>query len=159
MVTGFLERRAFDAVRAASEALFPKNTLGAPDHEEAAMTERTAAYLALLPPEQRRLLLLLFVLVELLVPLLVVYRPRRYSRLDAGARGDVVRRLRASSLYPARLIGDSVKAVLTMIYMSHPRVLEHVGMYSACAQPEDALVLDVRLDAFARQAGSTARNP
>jgi hypothetical protein len=144
---GFFRRRAFDGVRGAGEALFPKNTIGAPDFEDVAVVERTREYIAMLPREQRTLLYLLFVFVELVMPLLIL-RAGRFSRLDAETRREAVRRFRASNIYPVRMIGDSIKGVLTMMYMSHPKVIEHIGMYSVCDHADDKLQYLVRIDAL-----------
>src|SRR5688500_622461 len=128
----FFGNRAVDGIHAAAEALFPRNELGAPDFEDTALVIRTLEYLALLPAPQRRLIELLFIFVELVLPL-SGGRMRRFSRLPVPVRLDLVRRCRASKIYPLRLIGDSIKAVLTVMYMSHPQVLRHIGMFSACA--------------------------
>src|SRR5687768_10103416 len=101
-------------MRAACEALFPKNDLGAPDYETTELTTRTDAYVALLPPPRQRLLWLLFIVLELIAPVFT-FRLGRYSRLPQTAREEVVRAFRRSRFYPLRLIGDSVKAVLTMM--------------------------------------------
>jgi hypothetical protein len=145
---GFLRNRAKDAIRAASEALFPKNAIGAPDFLEAEMETRTWAYLELLPNTQRNLITMLFVFLELIAPLLAL-RFGRYSKLSPEARCEVVRRFRGSKNYLVKLIGDSVKAVLTMIYMAHPSVVRHIGQFSACAH-EDGFSVEVRRDALVR---------
>jgi hypothetical protein len=113
-------------MRAAGEALFPKNDLGAPDYETTELGLRTEAYVALLPPPQQRLIWLLFIVLELIAPALT-FRLGRYSRLPQSAREEVVRTFRRSRFYPLRLIGDAVKAVLTMMYMSHPSVTRYMG--------------------------------
>lgn len=146
---GFWARRAFDGLKAAAEALFPENTIGAPDFRETKLFERSIEYFGVLPPKQRRLMFLLFVFVEIGVPSLS-FRPRRFSKLSKERRLHLVRALRASRLYPFRLLGDAVKGVLTMMYMSHPRVIEHIGMFSACEHPKDALAYEVRSDALVK---------
>ncbi len=145
---GFLRNRAKDAIRAASEALFPKNAIGAPDFLEAEVEQRTWAYLELLPTTQRNLITMLFLFVELFAPMIAL-KLGRYSKLSLEARCEVVRRFRASNNYLVKLIGDSVKAVLTMIYMAHPSVVRHIGQFSACAH-EDGFLVEVKKDAFAR---------
>lgn len=69
---------------------------------------------------------LLFIFLELVAPLIGL-RFSRFSRMSIEARTELVRRFRSSSIYPLRLIGDSVKAVLTMIYLSHPSVVRYLG--------------------------------
>jgi hypothetical protein len=115
------------AIAAASEALFPKNDLGAPDFESADIANRLESLIAAYPPPQKRLVRLLFIFLELGAPLLLGLRFSRFSKLSIDARTELIRRFRASSIYPIRLIGDAVKGVLTMIYMSHPSVLRFMG--------------------------------
>jgi hypothetical protein len=126
---GFWTRRAFDGLLAAAEALFPKNAIGAPDFAETRLLDRSIEYLAILPPPQRRLLILLFILVEIALPLLTLRGIGRYSKLPVERRLWLIRELRRSKLYPLRLIGDAVKGMLTMMYMSHPEVIRHIGMF------------------------------
>lgn len=135
--SGRLGRLASRGAAAAAEALFPKNNLGAPDWESAEVVPRLEGYLGELPPRSRRLILLLFTAVELW-PLLAL-RVRRFSRLRPEARLGFVRRWRASRLYPIRLIGESTKAVLTMMYLSHPEALRYIGAYTVSPRPGDGL--------------------
>lgn len=116
-------RRAIDA---ACEALFPKNDLGAPDFESTEMSKRLEGLIACYAPPQQRLMWLLFIFLELFAPMLLL-KPSRFSRMSIEARTELIRRYRASSIYPIRLLGDAVKGVLTMIYMSHPSVLRFIG--------------------------------
>ena len=109
-------------------------------------------YLNELPFRQRRLLLSLFVLVELAAPFLIPGFSR-FSRLPVLVRERAVRRFRQSRVLPLRLLGDALKATMTIMYMSHPVALAHIGMYSACLRPEDALPVPVMRDALAAQRG------
>jgi hypothetical protein len=143
----FWANRARAAIRAGAEALFPKNEIGAPDHVEAEVEQRTWEYIEMLPGAQRRLIVMLFVFVELVAPL-VALKLGRYSKLDPEARCDVVRRFRGSRAYLLKLIGDSVKAVLTMSYMAHPAVVRHIGQYSVC-EHADGFRVEVKKNALA----------
>jgi hypothetical protein len=130
----------------AAEALFPLNEFGAPDFHSTDLVARTQTYLGELPGKERRLLYLLFLFVELFAALVTL---RRFSRLPVERRVQLVRTWRASQFFPLRVIGDSVKAVLTMIYMSHADVLRHIGMYAACGHHEmDPLKVEVRPSAL-----------
>jgi hypothetical protein len=140
---GFLERRAADGVQATVEALYPVNDYGAPDHVATDMVRRTWLYLGDLPAPQRRLLVLLFAFTELAAPFLIPGF-RRFSRLPVERREAAVRRFRRSRFFPLRVIGDSLKATTTLIYMSHPAALAYIGMYSYCARPEDPLAVPTR---------------
>ena len=135
MLERFLQRHAEAGLSATAEALFPVNELGAPDFRATDLVARTLDYLALLPARQRRLLILLFVLVELGAPLLV-FGTRRFSRLPVGERERAIRGFRGSSFLPVRVVGDALKACLTMMYMSHPAALAYVGAFhgSGCAR-------------------------
>ena len=89
--------------------------------------------------------MLLFTAVELWP--LVALRFRTYSRLKPEARLGFVRRWRASRVYPIRLIGESTKALLTMMYLSHPDALRYIGAYTVSPRPGDGL--DVRKERLA----------
>ena len=136
MFERFLQRYAEAGLSAAAEALFPVNDLGAPDYRTTDVVARMRSYLLLLPARQRRLLLSLFAFVELGAPLLLL-RPGRFSRLPVGTREQAIRRFRASSFLPMRVIGDALKASMTMIYMSHPAALAHVGAFNGCGRALD----------------------
>jgi hypothetical protein len=147
MAAGFFERCALNGLSATAEALFPENDYGAPDHRTTELVPRTLEYLAELPVAQRRLLTTLFALVELAAPFLV-FGFRRFSRLSAGRREAAVRAWRHSSLLPLRLLGDALKATMTLVYMSHPAALAYVGAYAVSPRPLDRLQVPVRADAF-----------
>jgi hypothetical protein len=122
----FIERQARRGLEAAAAALFPRNDYGAPDYEETALVVRTVEYWELLPRRQRRLFMLLFAGAELLCPLLV-RGGRRFSSLPVERREEAVRSWRRSSFFPLRILGDALKASLTVLYMSHPAALAHIG--------------------------------
>ena len=118
------------------EALFPENDLGAPDYRETDLEERILEYLRMVPARARRLLLLLFIGAELAAPLLVPCLSR-FSSLPVTDREAAVRRWRRSRLLPLRILGDALKATTTLLYMSHPAALRHVGAFAACDAPTD----------------------
>ncbi len=128
MLSGFIARRVEDGIRGASEGLFPENDFGAPDWRQTELVRRTREWMDDLPPPQRRLLVLLFVTVELFAPCLLLV-PRRFSRLSPERRAEAVRRWRRSRFFFLRLLGDALKASTTMVYMSHPLVVAHIGEY------------------------------
>jgi hypothetical protein len=144
----FAANRAKASIAAACEAMFPKNTIGAPDYTDSDLIARTWSYIGMLPSTQRTLITLLFMFLELFAPMLAG-KLGRYSRLDLEARCEVIRRFRGSSLYLLKLMGDSVKGILTMIYMAHPSVVRHIGQYSACDHA-DGFAVEVRKDALVR---------
>ena len=149
MIESFFEKRAQDAILAASEVMFPANELGAPDHHQAEMVSRTLAWMDELPSPQRKLVVLLFVAVELFAPLLGAGWGR-FSRLSETRRGAAIRRWRTSRFYVVRIIGSSLKATLSMIYLSHPDVLVYLGMFKGCDHPSDPLSVNIETDALAR---------
>ena len=136
MKDGFWRRRALDGVAAVAEAMFPVNDLGAPDWKTAEVVPRTQLYVEALPPAQGRLVLALFVFVELAAPLLVPALGR-FSRLSLERRTAALRRWRSSRWAPLRLVGDALKAAMSMVYLSHPLVSAFLGEYKTCARPAD----------------------
>ena len=139
--------RALPSIAALSEATFPENDIDAPDWRSTKMVERTVEYLDELPPPQRRLLLALFLFIEYATPLLLLCFSR-FSKLSAKRRTDSIRGWRRSSFFPFRVLGDSVKATTTMIYMSHPSVIAHIGEYRVCNWSSDPVKIDIREDAL-----------
>jgi len=137
---GFWRRRTLDGVAAVAEAMFPPNDLGAPDWKAAEVVPRTLLYAEALPPQQGRLVLALFLLVELAAPLLVPDL-RRFSRLSRERRTAALRRWRSSRWAPLRLVGDALKAALSMVYLSHPLVSAFLGEYKTCARPADGAAM------------------
>ena len=142
---GFWMNRALPSIAALSEATFPENDIGAPDWKSTRMLERTVEYLDELPPAQRRLLLALFLFVQFFAPLLVLSFGR-FSKLSAERRTSAIRGWRRSTFFPFRVLGDAVKATTTMIYMSHPSVIAHIGEYRVCDWPSDPVKIEVRED-------------
>lgn len=150
---GLLGRLARAGSSSAAEALFPKNAEGAPDFEQTAIAPRLGRYLVDLPPETRRLILLLFCLIEL-IPLFLG-RFRRFSRLPVETHLRLVQSWRGSSIYPVRVVGESVKAVLSMMYLSHPDALRFMGAYTVSPRPGDGL--EVRRERLAVLSEERAR--
>lgn len=145
---GFFTRVAVSGLTATVEALYPVNDCGAPDFIATDMVARTVEYWRDLPQRQRRLLMALYVLIELGAPLFMLGF-KRFSRLSVARREQAVRGFRRSRLLPFRILGDALKASTTVMYMSHPAVLAHVGMYSACERGSDPFLVKVRRDALA----------
>lgn len=152
--TGFWHRRLLDGITALSEATFPVNDIGAPDWKSTDMVRRTLEYISELPPGQRRLISTLYVFVEL-GALLLVFGLRRFSKIPAARRTEIIRGWRRSDWALLRMLGDSIKAVTTMVYMSHPSVMKHVAEYRACPRPLDPVVIDTHPDVFERPEHTT----
>ena len=121
-----LMRPAISGLTAVAEAFFPPNAYGAPDWREAEVVPRTLAYLDELPPMPRRLIIAMFTAVELTAPVMVGCRSR-FSRLPVERRTEAIREMRASTLAPRRLLADALKATMTMMYVSHPKVMAYIG--------------------------------
>jgi len=137
---GFWRRRTLEGLAAVAEAMFPPNDLGAPDWQDAEVVRRTLLYAEALPPAQGRLILALFLFVELAAPLLIPGL-RRFSCVPLARRTAAIRRWRGSRFQPFRLLGDAIKASMTMMYMSHPKVSAYIGEYKTCARPGDGAVM------------------
>ena len=127
-------------ITAAAEVLFPENDLGLPDWRETALVSRTMGYVENLPRPSRSLLVFLFFVVEWAAPILAPGL-RRFSRRSPERRLAAIRRWRASRFYLLRQIGDSIKAVLTMMYLSHPKAIAAIGTYKHCVNPDDPLTV------------------
>lgn len=139
---GVLEYWYRRCVPAACEALYPPHDGEAPDFIETDLPQRVASYVDTLPPPQRRLLKLMFIGVEAISLLLAPFR--RFSRRARTVRERAVRRWRASSVLPLRLIGDALKSSLHMVYLSHPTVMRHMGEYKVWSHPDHTYDMDVR---------------
>ena len=139
-----MHRRLEDGIRGSAEVLFPENDLGAPDWRGTDLVARTFSYLGELPPPQRRLLVLLFMVVELVAPTLFFVGFGRFSRLSVERRTNAIRRWRGSRLYLLKVLGDALKAVMTMMYAAHPSVVRYMGMYAVCDHPNDPSGIEVR---------------
>ncbi len=150
----FIRNRARDGLSAMAEVVMPENDFGAPDWRSTAIVSRTFEYLAELPPRSRAMLMLLFAGVELATPLLLL-RLSRFSRLSKERRLRAIEGWSASGFIGFSLIGDAIKAVLVMMYLSHPSVSEYMGEYKSCSQPEDPLQLPIRPDALAGSRGGS----
>jgi hypothetical protein len=131
--------------------MFPENDLGVPDWRATRLVERTLEYIDELPPAQGRLIRSLFVVLELLGGLLV-WRLCRFSRLAVAVREDAVRGWRASKAHLLRLLGDSLKAVLTMVYASHPAVMAYLGEYRSCEHAAAEVAMRVDRNALSARA-------
>ena len=131
------------SIAAVAEALFPPNDLGLPDWRETELVPRTCSYISNLPRPARGLLVLLFVVVEWAAPVLAPGL-RRFSKRSRSRRLAAIRRWRASRFYLIRQIGDSLKAVLSMMYLSHPKAIVAIGIYKHCENPEDPLRMPIR---------------
>jgi hypothetical protein len=144
---GFFANRALDGIRAAAESMFPENDLGVPDWRATRLVDRTLEYIGELPPAQRRLIMALFVVLELIGGWLL-FRPRRFSKLTVALREEAVRGWRASKVHLLRMLGDSLKAVLTMVYASHPSVMAYLGEYRSCENRLDDVAMRVDRNAL-----------
>lgn len=146
---GYLLRTAMVSIHAVSEAMFPKNDLGAPDYEGTDLVRRTREYLDELPPEQRRLVFALFIFVELATPLLSL-RFRRFSAFEPDRRVKLIQDWRSHWFQPFQWLGDALKATMTMMYFSHPAVVKHLQSFKTCERSTDPLQFPVDKDALKR---------
>ena len=149
-------RLARPGVKAAAEALFPPNDLGAPDWRDTDLVERSLDYFAELPPHQGRLISLLYIVIHIL-PWVFLSSPLPFGWVSQERRTRIVQSWRTSRLYLARMLGDSLKATMTIVYLQHPAPLRFIGVFSICANEGDPYDLDIRPNALAESAaGNTA---
>ncbi len=147
MIDAFFQRAVVAGITGAAEALYPSNDFGAPDWRDVDMVERTLIWIAALPPRPRGQIRLLFGAIELAAPLLAPGL-RRFSRMSTARRVALIRRWRRSRLLPLKLLGDSLKASTSMIYLSHPAALAYIGLHKTTDNPHDPLRVEVRPDAL-----------
>lgn len=113
------------------EALYPENDLGAPTWRDADMVDRAGELWDELPPEARFLMEALYGGLELAG---AAFAPAlgRLSALPVERRYRMLDRMRRSRVWPLRFIAEAVKTSSTMVYMSHPAVLAHIGVERDC---------------------------
>lgn len=126
-----LARHEAALVEAAAEVVYPPGGDVAPSGVEAGLVPYTDRYLGAIPTVPRRLVRLLLLLVEQ-APL-VFAAPgrggrRRFSALSPQQRMAALEGWRTSRLFPRRLVFTSLRAILTMGYFGHPRVLRELGL-------------------------------
>lgn len=126
-----LRKTALDGLRAVCEALYPDNDLGAPSWRDVDMIERASALWDELPPQSRAMMIALYASIELGGSLLAPGFGR-FSRLPVERRLATLRRWKDGRIWPLRFLAEALKSSSTMIYMSHPRVAEHIGATKAC---------------------------
>jgi len=152
----FFKNRATDGLSAMAEVVLPENDFGAPDWKETHIVSRTFEYLEELPARSRKLILLLMIGVELAAPVLLLCFSR-FSKLSKERRLRAIEGWSQSRFLAFSLIGDSIKAVLVMMYLSHPKVSEYMGEYKNCAQPEDPMQMPIHPDALVEPISGTRR--
>ncbi len=138
-----VERWVEHGVQAAAEALFPDNDLGVPCWRDTDLTRRTLELIEAFPPSQRYMAAGFFAVLEASPPLLRG-KPRRFSRLSVDERTRAIESWRASKLFPLRVFGDALKAVVSMVYMTDPGVMATLGQFKSCANPGDPFPMETR---------------
>jgi hypothetical protein len=121
-----LARRELAFLAAAADAMYPPGGEVPASGREAGVPAYTDRYVDAVPAGTRRLMRMLFFLVEhatLLFPAPGASGWRRFSSLSATQRVAVLEGWRTSRLFPRRLVFNSLRAILTMGYFSHPPVL------------------------------------
>ena len=125
-----LSRRDAAFVQAAAETMFPAGGDPAPSAADAEVLAYVERYLGWHGPPLRLLMRLLFALFEH-ATLFLVPTWRRFSQLDDTARAAYLRGWERSSLYPRRLLFQSLRAIMCLAYVAHPAVEAALG----CARP------------------------
>lgn len=128
---GLLRRTALAGFQAVCEAFYPDNDLGAPSWRDADMVARAARHWDALPPGSRYLVETLFASMQLggaaLAPGL-----GPLSRVPVEKRAAMFSAWKKSRVWPLRFAAEALKSATTMLYMSHPAVMRHVGITKAC---------------------------
>jgi len=116
---------------AVGSAAFPAGAGLPPAGDELDLTGYTDRWLTLVPPRMRLMVRLLLFLVEHGTVIWPAPRPRgwrRFTSLSAEQQAAVLESWRTSRLYPRRVVFMSLRAILTMGYLAHPRVLRELGL-------------------------------
>jgi Gluconate 2-dehydrogenase subunit 3 len=127
----WLSAREVAFVEAAGETLLPPGGAVPPSAREVDLAGYVDRYVAAQPPRTRLLMRLLFLLVEQAT--LVLSAPgrggrRRFSSLDAEQRVAVLRGWEESRLFARRLVFTSLRAIVSMGFLNHPRVARQLGL-------------------------------
>jgi hypothetical protein len=133
-----LARRELGALSAAADAVFPAGGAISASGSDAEVAERTDNWLAEITVSMRVLVRLLLFLVEhatLFLPAPGRGGFRRFSSLAPEQRDAVLRGWAGSGLAPRRLVFQSLRAVLTMSYLSDPSVLRELGLAPRDVEP------------------------
>jgi hypothetical protein len=114
-------------VAACADALFPPGGPIPVSGTEAGLVAYLDAYIAAMPPTPRLLGRLLFQSIEH-SPWIFGPRRVRFTRLRPEERTFVLKEMYESRLYFRRVSALSMRAMMTMAYLSHPKVAEAMGM-------------------------------
>jgi hypothetical protein len=126
-----LAPREVAVLSAAGNATFPAGGAISPSGDEVDLVGYTDRWLTVLPPRMRFLMRLLLFLVEhgtLFFPAPGPRGWRRFSSLSNEQQAAVLEGWRTSRLYPRRLVFMSLRAILSMGYLAHPRVLRQLRL-------------------------------
>lgn len=127
----WLSAREAAFVDAAGEALLPAGGAVPPSARDVDLTGYVDRYVHAQPQRTRLLMRLLFLLVEqatLVLPAPGRGGRRRFSALDPGQRVAVLRGWEESRFFARRLVFTSLRAIVSMGFLNHPRVLRQLGL-------------------------------
>lgn len=131
VATRALSAREWATVAAAADATFPPGGDIPPSGTDAEVPLHVDRFVAAQQPSTRLLMRLLFVLVEhatLLFPAGGAGGRRRFSSLTPAQRVEVLDGWRTSSLYPRRLVFQSLRAIIGMGYFADLEVMRLLGL-------------------------------
>jgi len=129
--TRVLAPREVAFLEAAALATFPPGGAIPASGSEADLPAYTDRWLQVLHPRMRWLMRSLFFLLEHATLFFPAPRPRgfrRFSSLAPQQQAAVLEGWRTSRLFPRRIVFESLRAILTMGYFSHPPVLRQLGL-------------------------------
>lgn len=122
-----LSAKEQEIVAACADAFFPAGGPIPVSGTEAGLVEYMDDYVDRLPIERGRLVRLLLHFIEH-GPWVFGPKPVRFTKLDPDARRDVLDRMRRSPIYFRRIAFLSMRTMLTMGYLAHPKVAEAMQM-------------------------------
>jgi hypothetical protein len=126
-----LAPREVALLSAAGNATFPAGGAISPSGDEVDLAGYTDHWLTVVPPRMRLLMRLLLFLIEhgtLFWPAPGPRGWRRFSSLSTEQQAAVLEGWRTSRLHPRRLVFMSLRAILAMGYLAHPRVLRQLRL-------------------------------
>ncbi len=125
--TVVLNRREQATVRACADSLFPAGKNGVLSGSAAGLVDYLDQSLARMTRDKRLLIRLLLFFVEHSPWVWGPLRPR-FSRLKPEARHRVLDEMARSSIYFRRVGFLSLRTLLCMGYLAHPKVLDRLGV-------------------------------
>ncbi|RME93132.1 MAG: hypothetical protein D6767_01675 [Candidatus Hydrogenedentota bacterium] len=136
LVIAYREKLLRKPLESIGRAFFPENDFGAPSWKDVDLVKRTLDMNKMLPPKTGRQLDLLYLAAYWIFPIFV-FRIPPLSLYSTKTQTKIFQKMAASRNYFIRSLADAVKASITMVYMSHEKVVKYIGEKDHCPLPND----------------------